>query len=102
MPVSRADGSLSDRLRLVAQLELLDLAGRRLWQLAEHDVPWTFVMRKVCAAIIKQLLRGRVFVARPPLDERARRLAPFFVRSGHDRHEHHGWMHVQRIFELDR
>src|SRR6185437_13709469 len=66
----RRDGS--DAL---AQQELLDLAGRRLRKLAEHDALRNLEARKMPAAVIDQRLRVE-HRARLQLDERTWRLAP--------------------------
>src|SRR4029078_11201793 len=70
--------SLLDRLhraRPLAQHEFLDLARRRLRQLAEHDALRHLEAREVAPAVLDQLLRGDGG-AGLELDERAWRLAP--------------------------
>src|SRR5262245_17077882 len=65
-------------LRLLAQGELLDLAGRSLRQRAEDHGPRCLEPREVRAAVLDDLLGGRGH-ARLELDERARRLAPLRI-----------------------
>src|SRR5215470_9434640 len=60
-------------LRHVAQLELLDLAGRGLRQLREHDEARALVAGEILAAPVDQLVVRRAR-ARLELDEGARRL----------------------------
>src|SRR5262245_9933426 len=58
VPALRPD--LTKTLRLFAEHELLDLAGRCLGQRAEHHVPWCLEMRHVHLAELDDLL-GRAF-----------------------------------------
>src|SRR4029453_457792 len=67
------------RSRTLPQHELLDLAGRRLRQLAEDDLFRRFEAREVLAAMLDQVCFADVH-AGLYLDERAWRLAPLLVR----------------------
>src|SRR5262245_19609480 len=69
--------------RHLAQLEFLDLAGRGLGQIDEHDVARAFVAGKLLLAPGDDLVLGDGS-AGPRLDERARRLAPFGFGLGDD------------------
>src|SRR4051812_8160380 len=82
-PVCSSDRLLPPRPLLLAQDELLDLAGRRPRELAELDRRRALELRQVLAAELEQLVLPGV-LARLELDERLRALAPLLVRHRHD------------------
>src|SRR6185369_6346438 len=101
-PLPSADTrKASDRLRLLAQHELLHLAGRGLGQSAEDHGLRAFEVRKPFAAEVDDVLlaRGGAFLE---CHERARRLAPFLVGPRHHRAFQHGRMAVDHALDLDR
>src|SRR5579859_2348653 len=71
------------RLRHLAQHELLDLPGRSLRQLTEHEALRHLEARHVLTAERTQFIR-RHTGAWLQFDERARRLAPFFIWLSHN------------------
>src|SRR5215831_12499603 len=91
----------SHRLRHVAQLELLDFAGRGPRQFGEHDVARTFVAGEVLAAPGDDIVPRRL-LSRLELDEGARRLTPFVVGLGHHGGGPNRGVLVERILYLDR
>src|SRR4029450_3874718 len=91
----------SHRLRHLAQLEFLNLAGRCARQLGEHDVARTLVAGEVVAAPGDES-RPRRLLPRLELDEGARRLAPLVGGLGHDRGGSDRGMLVERVLHLDR
>src|SRR5690348_3988896 len=98
------DSSLLDRAGrpdALAKHELLDLAGRRLRELAEYHAPRRLEPRQVGAAMLNQLGLGDAR-AGPDLDERAGRLAPLRVGLRNHRRRQHGGMAVERVLDLDR
>jgi hypothetical protein len=90
----------SHLLRHVAQLEFLDLAGRGLRELCEHDVARALVAREVLAAPGNELVLARGLPGLE-LDEGAGGLAPFLVGLGHDRGGLHRRVLVERVLDLD-
>src|ERR1051325_964004 len=86
---------------LVAQDELLDLAGRGLGQVAELDGGRALEVRDVLAAELDDLRLGRAR-ARLEGDEGLGTLAPLGVGHGHHRALHDGRVPGHRLLHLDR
>jgi hypothetical protein len=82
------------------QLEFLDLAGRGLRELREHDVARALVAREVLAAPGNELVLARGLPGLE-LDEGAGGLAAFLVGLGHDRGGLHRRVLVERVLDLD-
>src|SRR3954471_23882598 len=93
--------SSSCSLRHVPQPELLYLACACFRHFTEHDVARDLVACKMRAAVRDDVLCAGARI-RLEFDKRARRLAPFVVRLGHDGGGLHGRMLVQGVFDLDR
>src|SRR5690606_4943418 len=83
-----------------AQLELLDLAGRGLGDVAKHHVAGHLETREVLLAVLDDVL-CRHLDAGAYLDEGAWRFAPFRVRPGDHGGSQHGRVAVEHIFHLD-
>lgn len=88
------------RSDLRAQLEFLDLPGRRLRQLAEPHRLRNLVCGEQQPAVRDDLLLGRRHSV-AQLDERARHLAPLRIRQRDDGRDRDGRMPVQRVLDLD-
>src|SRR5439155_16996168 len=85
---------------LVAQHELLDLAGRGLRQIPELDSGRRLEMRDVLLAEVDDVLLGRL-LARLERDEGLGPLPPLLVRDGHDRALHHRRVLGHALLHLD-
>src|SRR3712207_1334793 len=85
---------------LLAQDELLDLAGRGLGQLAELDVGGGLEAGDVLLAEVYYLLLCRV-LSLLENHESLRALAPLLVRDGHHGGLHHRRVAGDRLFDLD-
>src|SRR5512145_2264425 len=86
---------------LLAEAELLDLARRRLRELAELDRLRALEVREPFAAELDELLLGDPG-ARAEADERRRHLAPLGLRHGDDRRLEHRRVLHDRGVDLDR
>src|SRR3954447_437309 len=84
------------RFGALTQHELLDLAGRGLRQLAEHDGARRLEAREVPAAELDQLGFADRGVALQ-LDESARRFTPLRIRLGDHRGGEHGGMAIENV-----
>src|SRR5262249_31185642 len=101
LAAAAVDALAAARPRLLAQLELLDLAGRGLGQLPELDGLRALEVREPLAAEGDQLVL-RDAGARPQRNEGLRHLAPALVRHRHHRALEHGGMLHERVLDLDR
>src|SRR4030095_14843367 len=90
-----------DRLRHLAQLEFLDLAGAGLRNFREHQVAWAFVRSQMLAAPLDQLVRVRLCIGLQ-FDKGTGRLAPLIIRFGDYGGGGNGRVLVQGVFDLDR
>src|SRR6476469_1322552 len=104
--LSRLDGAAGPRSaaappRPFAELVLLDLAGRRLRQLAELDLARRLEAGQRLAREGDQLLGGQLG-ARPQGHEALRPLAPLLVRDGDDCGLENVRVPHERALDLDR
>src|SRR4029453_18083314 len=90
-----------DRLRHLAQLEFLDLAGARLRNFREHQVTWAFVRSQMLAAPLDQFVGARLCIGLQ-FDKGTGRLAPLVIRFRDYGGGCNGRVLLQSVFDLDR